>query len=119
MGGIQIRIERSFSQAVGEVLRFVKDPLGTFAYLQRTWGDVVPLPLPGPKTIQFTHPEQVGEVLRLPVKDETSRSMEDIMGQSLLTGDGADASVTTGSTDASVRESQATVRGMPSTSTAT
>jgi cytochrome P450 len=88
MGGIQIRVERSFSQAFGEVLRFVKDPLSTFTYLKDTWGDVVPLPLPGPKTIQFTHPQHVGEVLRLPVKDETSRSMEDIMGRSLLTGDG-------------------------------
>src|SRR5690242_6040857 len=92
-GGDMIRarqVNRSRAEAASEVLRFVRDPLATFSYLQRTWGDVVPLPLPGTATVQFTHPEDVGEILRLPIKDEVTRSMTDIMGQGLLTADGAE-----------------------------
>jgi cytochrome P450 len=80
--------DRTALQGMRETLRFIKDPLGTLVYLRETWGDVVPLPLPGARVVQFTSPEQVGALLRLPIKDETTRSMRDIMGHGLLTGDG-------------------------------
>jgi cytochrome P450 len=80
--------KRTRLEALGEVVRFIKDPLGTFTYLQQRWGDVVTLPLPGPPTVQFTHPDHVAALLRLPMKDQTTRSMEDIMGNGLLTATG-------------------------------
>lgn len=90
MNEIVRKPERTALQAFAETLRFVARPLDTLVYLQRTWGDVVPLPLPGARAIQFTHPDQVGEVLRLPEKDQVTRSMQDILGQGLLTGSGAE-----------------------------
>jgi cytochrome P450 len=82
-------VKRNAIKKLREVVGFIKDPLNGFREMQNQWGDVVPLALPGPRTIQFTHPTHVGAILHLPLKDHITRSIEDAMGQGLLTSSGA------------------------------
>lgn len=77
---------------VGMMPRFAADPLGTLLALQRTYGDIVRIPL-GLNTLHMlTHPDDIEQVLlkdaRLYWKDDVTRSLNLTLGDGLLTSEG-------------------------------
>jgi cytochrome P450 len=81
-------VQRNSASYLVEMFGFINNPLDGFLHSKNKWGDIVPLPLPGIRAIQFFHPAHVGAILNLPRKDATTRSISDIMGDGLLTNNG-------------------------------
>jgi cytochrome P450 len=81
-------VQRNSVSYLTEMFGFINNPLNGFLHSKNRWGDIVPLPLPGMRAIQFFHPAHVGAILNLPRKDATTGSISDIMGDGLLTNNG-------------------------------
>lgn len=84
------KVKRSPACYLKEMFMFIRNPLVAFTYQKETWGDIVPLALPGPKLILFCHPDHFSSILKLPLKDKITRSTEDLMGNGLLNNSGKD-----------------------------
>jgi cytochrome P450 len=81
-------VQRNSVSYLTEMFGFINNPLNGFLHSKNRWGDIVPLPLPGMRAIQFFHPAHVSAILNLPRKDATTGSISDIMGDGLLTNNG-------------------------------
>jgi cytochrome P450 len=79
-------VRRTLRQYFSELGLLLENPLSGFEVYQQRWGDVVPLPIPGLRAFQITHPEQVGVVLKIPHRDQmATKSLKDLLGKGLLT----------------------------------
>ncbi|MBF6649560.1 cytochrome P450, partial [Methylobacter sp. BlB1] len=79
-------VRRTLRQYFSELGLLLDNPLSGFEVYQQRWGDVVPLPIPGLRAFQITHPEQVGVVLKIPHRDQmATKSLKDLLGKGLLT----------------------------------
>ncbi len=78
---------------VGNLLDYSRDPLDFLTRCVREYGDVVRLKFPGPPAYLLAHPDHIEQVLvtnnRNFIKDRVTRSQLSILGDGLLTSDGA------------------------------
>lgn len=78
---------------VGNLLEYSRDPLNFLARNSREYGDVVSLRFPGPPAYLLSNPDHIEQVLvknnRNFIKDRITRSQLRILGDGLLTSDGA------------------------------
>ena len=78
---------------IGHTLRYMRDPLGFLTCAAREHGDMVRLRLGDTVAIQLSHPDDITNVLRNHpedfIKDRLTRILEPIVGQGLLTSEGA------------------------------
>jgi cytochrome P450 len=78
---------------VGNLLDYSRNPLDFLTRCAREYGDVVRLKFPGPPAYLLAHPEHIERVLvgnnRNFIKDRVTRSQLSILGDGLLTSDGA------------------------------
>jgi cytochrome P450 len=82
----QQTVQRTLRQYFSELGLLLENPLSGFEVYQQRWGDVVPLPIPGLRAFQITHPQQVGVVLKIPNRDQmATKSLKDLLGKGLLT----------------------------------
>jgi cytochrome P450 len=78
---------------LGHTFAYERDPLGFMTRCAREYGDVVSLRFPGMPTVMFNHPDQIEYVLRTAhqnfIKDKFTRRMKPLLGEGLLTSEGA------------------------------
>lgn len=78
---------------VGNLLEYSRDPLNFLARNSQEYGDVVRLRFPGPPAYLLSNPDHIEQVLvknnRNFIKDRITRSQLRILGDGLLTSDGA------------------------------
>lgn len=72
---------------------FVRDPLDSVVRIQRRWGDAVVTTWPGQTFVQVTDPTEATRVLRelrdVVIKDLATRLLSEVVGDGLLTNEGA------------------------------
>ena len=78
---------------LGSLLSFTRDPLGFVETIARRYGDVARFSVAGIPTFLLSHPDHVQEVLvsnhAHQTKDQITRGLARILGQGLLTSEGA------------------------------
>lgn len=78
---------------VGSLLPFARDPLAFVSSVAQRHGDIARFTLLGTPTFLLSHPDQVQHILvERPadeIKDEITRGLDRILGQGLLTSEGA------------------------------
>jgi cytochrome P450 len=77
---------------IGNLHRLARDPLAFVQGIPRDYGDVTRAPVAGSSYVQIAHPELADHVLRAHkdqlIRDKTTRGLEAVLGQGLLTSDG-------------------------------